>query len=662
MTIKTLLIANRGEIACRIIRTARAMGIKTVAVYSDADRDAPHVRAADTAFHIGPAEAALSYLGAACIIEAAQKAGADAVHPGYGFLSENADFAADCTAAGLRFVGPSTDVIRQMGSKIEAKTQAIAAGVPVVPGYNGADQSDNTLIVHAKKIGFPLLIKASAGGGGRGMRVVEEASVLTDSLRAARAEAQAGFGDPALLLERYVQTARHIEVQILGDTHGNVVHLFERDCSLQRNHQKVIEEAPAPNLPEFLREAILTSAVTLARAVDYQNAGTVEYLLDEARGEFYFLEVNTRLQVEHPVTEAVTGIDLVEWQLRIAAGEPLGFAQSDIRCEGWAIEARIAAEDPSEGFRPETGKITSLVNPPDCRTDSGVVVGSTVSHHYDSMLAKVIAHASDRTGTIARLSAGLSKMQIGGVTTNIAFLSDLLCSDPFADGTHSTSTITALYPDGWQPPAATPELRAISVLARYLADCPKGTTPWNSLGAWRSVSVGGRYGCAVYYLNEITAEICEIPDGMRVQVAGELRRDFANFSMRAGRLTFEKNGQRHDVGIAYDGSEVLISGEHGRISITVQNGEEAFLSRSRNAGSSLSEIRSPMPGLVAEVLLQAGAQVKAGDPVIVIEAMKLLQTINSPCDGELSAIHYSAGDTVEKNALLVTFSPEEIPQ
>ena len=662
MRIKTLLIANRGEIACRIIRTARAMGIKTVAVYSDADRDAPHVRAADTAFHIGPAEAALSYLDAARIIEAAKKAGADAVHPGYGFLSENADFAAGCAAAGLRFVGPSADVIRLMGSKIEAKTQAAAAGVPVVPGYNGADQSDETLIVQSEKIGFPMLIKASAGGGGRGMRVVEDPSALHDALTAARAEAQAGFGDSALLLERYVETARHIEVQILGDAHGNVVHLFERDCSLQRNHQKVIEEAPAPNLPESLREAILISAVTLAKTVGYQSAGTVEYLLDEARGEFYFLEVNTRLQVEHPVTEAVTGIDLVEWQLRIVAGEPLGFAQQDISCHGWAIEARIAAEDPSEGYRPETGKITSFLSPPDCRTDSGVVAGSFVSHHYDSMLAKVISHASDRASAIARLSVGLTKMHIGGLTTNIAFLNDLLRSDPFADGAHSTGTITALYPDGWQPPAATPELRAIAVLARYLADCPNGRTPWNSLGAWRSVSVGGRHGGAVYHLGEITAEICEIPDGLRVQVAGEPRHDFINFRALSGRLTFERCGQRHDVGVAYEGDEILISDEHGRISITVQNGEEAFLARSRNVGNSIREIRAPMPGLVADVLVAAGANVKAGDPVIVIEAMKLLQTINAPCDGGLSAVHYSAGDTVEKNALLVTFSPKETPQ
>ena len=550
-------------------------------------------------------------------------------------------------------------MIRLMGSKIEAKTQAIAAGVPVVPGYNGADQSDETLCAQAAVIGFPLLIKASAGGGGRGMRVVEDASALSAALGTARAEAQAGFGDPALLLERYVQTARHIEVQVLGDAHGNVVHLYERDCSLQRNHQKVIEEAPAPNLPKPLREAILTSAVKLASAVGYQNAGTVEYLLDDTRGEFYFLEVNTRLQVEHPVTEAVTGVDLVELQLRVTAGEPLGFAQADITCNGWAIEARIAAEDAAEGYRPETGAITLFMTPADCRTDSGIVAGSIVSHHYDSMLAKVIAHANDRASAIARLSVGLTRMQIGGVTTNIAFLNDLLRSEPFADGTHSTGEITALYPDGWQPPAATPELRAIAVLARYLADCPAGTTPWHNLGAWRSVSVGGRHGMAVYYLDDQAATIAETPDGMSVETDGAERFDFSHISGSAERLTFELHGQRHDVGLVRDDTKFHLSGAHGQVSVAVLNAEEALLTQPRGAGNSDGEIIAPMPGLVSEMLQAKGAQVSAGDPVIVIEAMKLLQTLTAPCDGVLDAVHFSAGDIVEKHALLASITPKE---
>ena len=662
MNIKSLLIANRAEIALRIIRTARAMGIRTIAVYSDADRDAPHVHEADTAFHIGPAEALHSYLNAERIIETAVKAGADAVHPGYGFLSENADFAADCETAGLRFVGPSAELISTMGSKIEAKKHAIAAGVPVVPGYNGTDQSDEVMCAQAAEIGFPVLIKASGGGGGRGIRVVEQASNLPAALATASSEAKAGFGDPTLLLERYVEKARHIEVQVLGDANGNVVHLFERDCSLQRNHQKVIEEAPAPNLSAPLRQAILTSAVTLATSVGYQNVGTVEYLLDESTGEFFFLEMNTRLQVEHPVTEAVTGIDLVECQLCVTAGEPLPFQQEDITCNGWAIEARVAAEDPADGYRPKTGNITTFTAPTTCRTDSGVEVGSVVTHHYDSMLAKVITHGHNRASALAQISSGLAAMQIGGIITNLEFLTDLMHSDPFVKGFHSTETITALYPDGWLPPTVTSQMRAIAVLARYLVDRPAGRSPWDSIGAWRSTTIGGRRGMAVYHMEGQPVELNETSDGITVQLMDEQPQRFTHLIAKPDRLVFENNGQRHDVNILHDSKTVQIFSEAGSFRIRVENGEEAFLGKPSDARGGAHEIRAPMPGLVAEVLQETGTRVKAGDPIIVIEAMKLLQTLYAPCDGELSTIYFRAGDTIDKHALLAKFIPEETPE
>lgn len=662
MRIKTLLVANRGEIALRIIRTARGMGIRTVAVYSEIDRDAPYVREADTAFYIGPAEAALSYLDGARIIKAALQAGANAVHPGYGFLSENADFAEACITAGLSFVGPPADVIRSMGSKIEAKKQAVDAGIPVVPGYNGSDQSDETLLDQATTIGLPLMIKASAGGGGRGMRLVEWEESLKPALAAARAEAEAAFGDPVLLLERYIRKARHIEVQLLCDSHGAIVHLFERDCSLQRNHQKVIEEAPAPRLKETLRQNILNSAVKLARAAGYQNVGTVEYLIDDETGGFFFLEMNTRLQVEHAVTEAVTGFDLVEWQLRVASGEPLGMTQADITCTGCAIEARVAAEDPADRYRPETGTITNYVAPDCCRIDSGVEAGSVVTHHYDSMLAKVISSEENRPAAIAKLDLGLSAMRLDGLETNLEFLTDLLRSKPFEDGNHDTGTITALYPDGWQPLALTDSLRAVAVLARYTEEQSTVKSPWQRLGAWRSVAVGGRCGMAVYHLAKEPVEVFETAEGVMIRLPDAPPQIFTHINATPTHLGFEQDGQRHDLGVSINAATVHLSGDKGRANVVVETGEEAFLARMGGGVGGTYEVRSPMPGLVVELLQNPGTRLKAGDAVIVIEAMKLMQTLVAPCDGLLSKIYFRAGDTVEKQALLATFIPEEAAQ
>ncbi|HIF10887.1 MAG TPA: ATP-grasp domain-containing protein, partial [Sneathiellales bacterium] len=438
-------------IAVRLIRACARLGLRSVAVYSDADVDALHVQLADEAVNIGPPEARASYLDGDKIIDAARLTGAEAIHPGYGFLAENAGFASRCVEAGLVFVGPSPDAIATMGDKIEAKRIAIGAGVECVPGYHGDDQSDEGLLREAEKIGMPLLIKASAGGGGRGMRRVDELNTVVENLSLARQEAQAAFGDPKLLLERYVESPRHIEVQIMADQHGNVRHLFERDCSVQRNYQKIIEEAPAPSLPSELRQQILESAVKLAVTIGYDSVGTIEFIVDAATGHAFFLEMNTRLQVEHPVTEMITGIDLVEWQLRIAGGDVLSLAQDDIVCKGWAMEARVAAENSAENYRAQTGTITSYAEPSmeGLRIDSGVQQGSRVTPYYDSLLAKVIAMSVDRETTIQKLDAGLSRFRIAGVGVNTRYLRDVLHLDDFQAGRHLTSCLREGFPDGW---------------------------------------------------------------------------------------------------------------------------------------------------------------------------------------------------------------------
>ncbi|MBP6820827.1 MAG: acetyl-CoA carboxylase biotin carboxylase subunit, partial [Acidobacteria bacterium] len=432
---RKILVANRGEIALRVMRTCRAMGIATVAVYSDADANAPHVRFADEAVHIGAAPAKDSYLNAERILEAAKLTGAEAIHPGYGFLSENADFAEACATAGIVFIGPQAKAIRQMGLKSPARKLAAAAGCPVVPGYDGEDQSDKTLQAEILKIGFPVLIKASAGGGGKGMRVVRSESEIAEAIESARREAEKAFGNGALLLEKFVERARHVEVQILGDQHGNLVHLFERDCSLQRRHQKVIEESPSPAVSPELRQQMGEAAVKVGQAINYSNAGTVEFILTP-NNQFYFIEVNTRLQVEHPVTEAVTGVDLVKLQIEIAEGKPLPFTQSELKTSGHAIEARLYAEDPANDFLPATGKLHDWRLPETVeglRIDSGVEAGSEVGIYYDPMLAKLIAHADDRATAIRKLSYALRQLSVQGVTTNREFLLRLVEHAGFAD-------------------------------------------------------------------------------------------------------------------------------------------------------------------------------------------------------------------------------------
>ena len=449
--ISSVLIANRGEIALRIMRTCARLGLRTIAVYSDADASAPHVKAADEAIRIGPPPARASYLDAKAIIAAAKQAGADAIHPGYGFLSENAAFARACDEAGLIFVGPSAVAVERMGSKIESKRIAEAAGVPTVPGYHGDDQTPTALAKAAKGIGFPILIKASAGGGGRGMRRVHKAAEFEAELAAAKAEAEAAFGDGSVLLEKLILNPRHLEVQLFGDRVGNLVHLFERDCSVQRNNQKLLEEAPAPNLPDSARAKLFDAALKLGRAIGYDSAGTVEFIMDRDSDSPYFLEMNTRLQVEHPVTESITGIDLVEWQLLAAAGEPLPVKQGQIRARGHAIEARITAERADLSFQPATGELSVVDVPRGVRFDSGVEAGSQVSLYYDSMLAKMIAHGTDRASALSRLDAGLSGATLLGVPTIQPFLRDAIRQPIFADGKATTRFIETAFPGGWMP-------------------------------------------------------------------------------------------------------------------------------------------------------------------------------------------------------------------
>ena len=444
-SIRSVLIANRGEIALRIMRTCARLGIRTIAVYSDADAGALHVKSADEAIRIGPAPARASYRDMDAIISAAKRTGADAVHPGYGFLSENAAFAQRCEAAGLIFVGPSANAVQRMGSKIESKRIAEAAGVLTVPGYHGDAQDPDKLADAAKKIGFPVLIKASAGGGGRGMRRVDRADDFSTELAAAKAEAEAAFGDNTVLLEKYILNPRHLEVQLAGDRNGNLVHLFERDCSVQRNNQKVLEEAPAPNLPGSVREKLYDAALRLGRAIGYDFAGTVEFIMDRDSDSPFFLEMNTRLQVEHPVTELITGIDLVEWQLLAAAGEKLPLAQAQIRCHGHAIEARITAERADLAFRSVTGELTVVEAPRGLRFDTGVEAGSRISLYYDSLIAKLIAHGADRDAALARLRGGLSELTLLGIPTTQAFLRDALDHPLFAGGNATTRFIETAF-------------------------------------------------------------------------------------------------------------------------------------------------------------------------------------------------------------------------
>ncbi len=660
---RTLLIANRGEIACRIARTAHRLGMRTIAVYSEADRDALHVQSCDEAVCIGPASVRDSYLNIKALIAAAKRTGAEAVHPGYGFLSENAAVALAVIDAGLGWVGAPPAAIESMCSKSGAKAILEPAGVPMVPGYHGDNQDPDFLLSKAEEIGFPVLIKAVAGGGGRGMRIVEKASDFIKSLETAQREAIGAFGDGTVLLEKYLTKARHVEVQVFADSTGQVVHLFERDCSIQRRHQKVVEEAPAPGLSSATSAAIGQAAVNAASAIDYLGAGTCEFLMD-ADQNFYFIEMNTRLQVEHPVTEWITGTDLVEWQLRVAAGEPLPLSQNDIRLQGHAIEVRLYAEDPSRGFLPQTGKLEVLKFPEHdgfVRVDSGVVEGDEVSPHYDPMIAKLIVHGETRAQAVARLRSALADTQIAGVTTNRAFLHAVARHPAFADGDVHTGFIDQHAADlNVTLPNPSDEVVAAAVLAvldqrRATAEQQAARTddpysPWNSTQGWRlnervheTVQLDWneqRYAVEVAYMGrEYHMTLPTSPANTRV------------VHREPGRLAVEIAGRRFNVGVHVEGQDISVMARRGTYRFALHVPGTAAMGQDASGG----KLTAPMPGKVTKVHVKAGATVKKGAPLLTLEAMKMEHTLNAPADGTVVSLRFGEGDQVDEGVELVAF-------
>jgi 3-methylcrotonyl-CoA carboxylase alpha subunit len=650
--IRRLLVANRGEIVCRIARSARRLGVTTIAVYSDADRNAQHVRAADEAYYLGPAPAALSYLSIDKLIALAKRVGADAIHPGYGFLSENARFAQACHDAGLIFVGPPASAIESMGSKSASKAAMAAVGVPVAPGYHGDDQSVTRLIEEAARVGFPLIIKASAGGGGKGMQVVNSAAEVPAAVDSAQRLARTAFGDDRLLMERYFPKARHVEVQVFADSHGQTLSLFDRDCSVQRRHQKIIEEAPAPGLRDEVRAAMAEAAVKSAQAVGYIGAGTVEFLVDDAQS-FYFMEMNTRLQVEHPVTELITGIDLVEWQLRIAQGECLPRTQAQITQHGFAVEARLYAEDPAKDYLPSVGQITHLRWPasvPGLRLDTGVESGDEVSTYYDPMLGKIIAWGESRTTAIELLHRALSEVQIVGVATNRALLAGVLADQEFrrgAVGTDFLSVRRAKILFG-EPPAAGPDiaLGAVWCAARNTSH----NALWEDSRGWRLAAPAN----TLWRFAEGSAAVeLSAPDEYVVRVSEDTY-TVRVLSRGANLLLAECQGRIHSISV-FDAHPVLHVFRDGRhVMLHLQRTDDALqVAGDGEQGSLLT----PLPGTVVAIHVTTGQQVARGMPLVTVEAMKMEHTLTAPYDGVVSRIAYALTDRVQAGAILVELAP-----
>jgi 3-methylcrotonyl-CoA carboxylase alpha subunit len=618
----SVLVANRGEIACRVFRTAQRMGIRTVAVYSDADADAPHVKMADAAVRLGPAPARESYLDGAKVLAAAKAAGAEAIHPGYGFLSENAEFAEAVMAAGLVWIGPPPAAIRAMGLKDAAKRLMIEAGVPVTPGYQGEDQSLERLAAEAERIGYPLLIKAVAGGGGKGMKRVDDPADFADALASAQREGQSSFGDPRVLLETYITRPRHIEVQVFGASRGEVVHLFERDCSLQRRHQKVIEEAPAPGMDDATRAAVTAAAVRAAKAVNYEGAGTIEFIADASEGlrgdRIYFMEMNTRLQVEHPVTEMVTGQDLVEWQFRVAAGEPLPLKQDEIRLNGWAMEARLYAEDPASGFLPSIGRLEHFHLPDDVRVDTGVEAGGEVSQFYDPMIAKLIVHEPTREAAAARLATACGEVEVWPVKTNAGFLKRCLEHPRFVAGDVDTGLI-----------AAEGEGLAVGPGPSAAALRDAGNLIW-----WTSLAEADdvwdpQFGASGFRLN-----------------AGPQRRH-----------VIYVDGQRHEAEASDAPVSAALGPDLGDGQVIFSDGMPLLVSRHAprggpGGGASDGALRAPMPGRIVAAPLKAGDAVAKGQPVVVLEAMKMEHALTAPFDGVVETVSVAVGDQATEGAVL----------
>jgi 3-methylcrotonyl-CoA carboxylase alpha subunit len=647
-----ILIANRGEIACRVIETARKMGVATVAVYSDADRNARHRVLADEAIHIGPAPVSESYLKGDRIIEAAIATGAEAIHPGYGFLSENPDFVDAVEAAGLVFIGPSSASIRAMGLKDAAKALMAEAGVPIVPGYHGERQDTAFLAAEADKIGYPVLIKARAGGGGKGMRLVENPADFAAALEGAQREGQSSFGDPRVLIEKYVTSPRHIEVQVFGDRHGHVVHLYERDCSLQRRHQKVIEEAPAPGMPAEVRAAMTEAAVRAARAVDYHNAGTIEFIVDGSGplrpDGFWFMEMNTRLQVEHPVTEAVTGLDLVEWQLRVAAGEPLPLTQAEIPLVGHAFEARIYAEDPAKGFLPAPGPLLHVAFAEGARIDTGVRGGDRIGAHYDPMIAKVTAHAPARAEALFRLREALGATHIAGTATNLGFL-QALCLDPdFAAGRMDTAligrkqeTLTRVGP----PDDAGVLFATMAALDLDPARPRFGFRLWGSASRRVELISDGAL---------VTRDLRLLGPGHIAVEDGERSVAFEAVAVGADGMRARQEGRNLHARVVRVGDAVSVLLD-GRITDFVVIDPLAV---ERSAGAEESRIVAPMTGVIRSVPVESGTRVAKGDILVVLEAMKMEHSLRAASDGVVEAVLCKVGDTVSDGTLLVQFAPQ----
>jgi 3-methylcrotonyl-CoA carboxylase alpha subunit len=649
----SLLIANRGEIACRIIRTARRLGVRTIAVYSDADRNALHVAEADEAHAIGPPEARLSYLNGARILEVARAAGAEAVHPGYGFLSENAEFAEACGKHGIVFVGPTPQAIRRMGLKDEAKAVARAAGVPVVPGYQGGEQSLERLMQEAAALGFPVIIKAIAGGGGRGMRVVSRQEEFASALESCRREAKAAFGDDRVLLEKYFAAARHVEAQVMADSHGNVIHLFERDCSIQRRHQKIIEEAPAPDIPAAVRAEMLEAAVAIARAVDYRNAGTVEFLYEPQHGRFFFMEMNTRLQVEHPVTEMITGLDLVELQLLVAAGRKLPVHQAQVEANGHAVEARLYAEDPGQGFLPQTGRVHELVWPTDianCRIDTGIAQGSEIGSYYDSMIAKIITWGQSRSEAIEKLRTALDRTLLFGLRTNKAFLLSVAGDSHFRREAPTTRFLDDFGDEAARPPQ---NLLAIGCAAWLYSGSGIGVGPWSDMTGF-TLSGAPRQARHKLSVQGRTLDLLAGFDGRMLLLSfGNERHAAEALSIGSNSLKLAIDGASAALSFHRSGPQLFIDVAGNHLTI----GEPEF-SSGASAGPAEGSVRAPMPGRVLRLEIAQGAAVRAGDRLLLLEAMKMEHVLRAPVAGTLSDLLVAEGDQVREGDVLCVIAPE----
>jgi 3-methylcrotonyl-CoA carboxylase alpha subunit len=654
--IKSLLVANRGEIACRIFRTARQLGVRTIAVFSDADAGAQHVREADDAYRIGPAAPRESYLNIERILEAARATGAEAIHPGYGFLSEKSEFAQACVDAGLVFVGPPPAAIAAMGSKIVAKARMRAAGVPVLPGYDGSRQDLEHLASAALELGLPLIIKPAAGGGGKGMRIVKEEGEIADALAGARRLAESAFGDSALLLERFLPAPRHVEVQVFADTHGNFVHLGDRDCSIQRRHQKLIEEAPAPAIPDDVRSRLRSAALTVAREIGYVSAGTVEFLFDGR--EVYFMEMNTRLQVEHTVTEAVTGLDLVEWQLRVASGEPLPLAQDEIPLRGHAIEARVCAEDPDRDFLPSAGELRVLQWPAaeSIRVDAGFTTGDVVPASYDSLLGKVIAWALDRSQAAARLSSALEHIYCAGVQTNDRWLSRVLRDPRFLDVRHSIAFLQENARDFAGPADIDAAALALAASAAHGTPAtpatrgPAALSPWATLDGF-TPNLRARVDYKLSWHGHEHAVDMTFTGGLLTDVIvdGKAPLSVSDLSFSGDHIAATIEKTRLQARYLRDGTRLhlWVAGSHWELLLDDPRLKE-FLTTAAQGG-----LTTPLPGVVAAVAVKVGQAVRAGEVLMVIEAMKMEHSISAPYDGTVKVIHFAHGDRVPEGSQLL---------